>query len=145
MGSTGLNSVLDFPPETLAVLAEISHEINSSLNLDEVLSSAATQVKRLVDYEIFAVLLTDEATNELFIRFAIGHRAEVVSHWRIPMGDGIIGAAASTGQAVRVGDVLKDPRYLGAAPGVRSELAVPLIVHDRVIGVVDIESRQPDY
>ena len=144
MESTGLNSVLDFPPETLAVLAEISHEINSSLNLDEVLSSAATQVKRLVDYEIFAVLLTDEATNELFIRFAIGHRAEVVSHWRIPMGDGIIGAAASTGQAVRVGDVTKDPRYLSAAPEVRSELAVPLIVQGRVIGVVDVESRQTD-
>jgi len=140
-----LNSVLDFPPETLAVLAEISHEINSSLNLDEVLSRAAAQVKRLVDYEIFAVLLVDESTNELFIRFAIGHRPEVVSHWRIPMGDGIIGAAAAIGQAIRVGDVQKDARYLAAAPEVRSELAVPLIVRGRVIGVVDIESRQRDY
>ncbi len=145
MTSSELNSVLDFPPETLAVLAEISHEINASLNLDEVLSRAAAQVKRLVDYEIFAVLLVDESTNELFIRFAIGHRPEVVSHWRIPMGDGIIGAAAAIGQAIRVGDVLKDSRYLAAAPEVRSELAVPLIVRGRVIGVVDIESRQPDY
>jgi phosphoserine phosphatase RsbU/P len=145
MISPELNSVLDFPPETLAVLAEISHEINSSLNLDEVLSRAAAQVKRLVDYEIFAVLLADESTNELFIRFAIGHRPEVVSHWRIPVGDGIIGAAASTGEAIRVGDVLKDPRYLAAAPEVRSELAVPLIVRGRVIGVVDVESRRPDY
>src|ERR1700722_15857549 len=145
MALPDLNSVLDFPPQTLAVLAEISHEINSSLNLDEVLSRSAAQVKRLIDYEIFAVLLADESTNELFIRFAIGHRPEVVSHWRIPMGDGIIGAAASIGQAIRVGDVLKDPRYLAAAPEVRSELAVPLIVRGRVIGVVDIESGQPDY
>ncbi|HXJ17586.1 MAG TPA: SpoIIE family protein phosphatase [Candidatus Polarisedimenticolia bacterium] len=140
-----INPVLDIPAETLAVLGEISHEINSSLNLDEVLASAAAQVKRLIDYEIFAVLLRAENANELYVRFAIGHRSEVVEHWRIPMGDGIIGAAATTGQAIRVGDVLKDPRYLPAVEEVRSELAVPLIVRGRVIGVMDIESRQPDY
>ncbi|HEV3480756.1 MAG TPA: GAF domain-containing protein, partial [Candidatus Acidoferrales bacterium] len=145
MDSTELNSIQEVPTETLAVLSEISHEINSSLNLDQVLASAAQQVKRLMDYEIFAVLLPVENTNDLYVRFAIGHRPEVIEHWRIPMGDGIIGAAATTGQAIRVGDVLKDPRYLPAVDAVRSEMAVPLIVRGRVIGVVDIESRQPDY
>lgn len=140
-----LNPALEMPAETLAVLAEISHEINSSLNLDEVLASAATQIKRLIDFEIFAVLLPTETTNELYLRFAIGHRPEVVEHWRIPTADGIIGAAFTTGQPVRVGDVLHDPRYLAAMDGVRSELAVPLIVRGRVIGVLDIESRQADY
>ena len=145
MDLTELNSTLDIPAETLAVLAEISHEINASLNLDEVLANAASQVKRLIDYEIFAVLLPEEGTDNLYIRFAIGHRPEVVEHWRIPMGDGIIGAAARLGQAIRVGDVRKDSRYLPAAEEVRSEMAVPLIVRGRVIGVMDIESRQPDY
>lgn len=145
MDSTELNSVQEIPAETLAVLSEISHEINSSLNLDQVLASAAQHVKRLMDYEIFAVLLPVENTNDLYVRFAIGHRPEVIEHWRIPMGDGIIGAAAATGQAIRVGDVSKDPRYLAAVDAVRSEMAVPLIVRGRVIGVVDIESRQPDY
>ncbi|MGA3294017.1 MAG: SpoIIE family protein phosphatase [Candidatus Acidiferrales bacterium] len=133
------------PAEVLAVLVEISHEINASLNLDEVLANAATQVKRLIDYEIFAVLLPEQNTGDLYIRFAIGHRPEVVEHWRIPVGDGIIGEVARTGQVIRVGDVLKDPRYLAAAEAVRSEMAVPLIVRGRVIGVMDIESRQPDY
>src|SRR5271167_3662202 len=145
MDSTELNLAPEIPAETLAVLAEISHEINSSLNLDQVLASAASQIKRLMDFEIFAVLLPEESTNDLYVRFAIGHRPEVIEHWRIPMGDGIIGAAATTGQAIRVGDVLKDPRYLPAVEEVRSELAVPLIVRGRVIGVMDIESRQPDY
>jgi sigma-B regulation protein RsbU (phosphoserine phosphatase) len=145
MDSTELNPVLDMPAETLAVLSEISHEINSSLNLDEVLARAAAQVKRLIDFEIFAVLLPTEKTNELYIRFAIGHRLEVVENWRIPIGDGIIGAAAAIGQPIRVGDVSKDPRYLAAVDEVRSELAVPLIVRGRVIGVMDIESRQLDY
>ena len=145
MDSTDLNLAPEIPAETLAVLSEISHEINSSLNLDQVLASAAQQIKRLMDFEIFAVLLPEESTNDLYVRFAIGHRPEVIEHWRIPMGDGIIGAAATTGQAIRVGDVSKDPRYLPAVEEVRSELAVPLIVRGRVIGVMDIESRQPDY
>lgn len=145
MDSTGLNSKLEIPAETLAILAEISQEINSSLDLEEVLASAAAQIKRLIDYEIFAVLLPEENTNQLFFRFAIGHRAEVVEHWRIPVGDGIIGAAASTGHAIRVADVNKDSRYLNAIDGVRSELAVPLIVRGRVIGVLDIESSEVDY
>jgi phosphoserine phosphatase RsbU/P len=145
MDSTELNSKLEVPAETLAVLAEISQEINASLNLDEVLAASAAQIKRLIDYEIFAVLLPEEGTNQLFFRFAIGHRPEVVEHWRIPIGEGIIGAAAVTGQSVRVGDVRKDPRYLNALDAVQSELAVPLIVRGRVVGVLDIESRQPDY
>ncbi len=140
-----LNPMLEIPAETLAVLVEISHEINASLNLDHVLTAAAAQVKRLIDYEIFSVLLIEAGTNNLYVRFAIGHHPDVVEHWRIPVGDGIIGAVAQTGQAIRVGDVLKDPRYLPAADEVRSELAVPLIVGGRVIGVMDIESRQRDY
>ncbi len=61
------------------------------------------------------------------------------------MDEGIIGTAAATGQPIRVGDVTKDKRYLNALDGVRSELAVPLIQGGRVIGVLDIESSQPDY
>ena len=145
MDSIELKPTVEMPGETLAVLTEISREINSTLNLDAVLASAAGQVKRLIDFEIFAVLLIDDIADNLYFRFAIGHRLEVVEHWRIPLGDGIIGAAASTGQAIRVGDVLKDPRYLSAVEAVRSELAVPLIARGRVIGVMDIESREPDY
>jgi phosphoserine phosphatase RsbU/P len=145
MDSAKLKSASEMPQETLAVLTEISQEINASLNLDEVLASAAGQIKRLIDYEIFSVLLPDESSDKLYFRFAIGHRREVVEHWRIPLGDGIIGAAAATGQAIRVGDVLKDPRYMAAVDAVRSEMAVPLIVRGRVIGVLDIESRYPDY
>ncbi|HWG59037.1 MAG TPA: SpoIIE family protein phosphatase [Candidatus Acidoferrales bacterium] len=145
MDSIELNSKVEVSTETISVLAEISHEINTSLDVDEVLRKAAAQIKRLIDFEIFAVLLPDENTNQLYFRFAIGHKLDVVEHWRIPIADGIIGSAATTGQPVRVGDVRKDSRYLNALDGVRSELAVPLVVRGRVIGVLDIESRQPDY
>src|SRR5580693_7533566 len=128
MDSAKLNSKIEVPAETLAILAEISQEINASLNLDEVLPNAAALIKRLIDYEAFAVLLPEEGTDQMYFRFAIGHRQEVVDHWRIPMGEGIIGAAAATGRAIRVGDVRGDSRYLNALDAVRSELAVPLIV-----------------
>ncbi|MGH7837482.1 MAG: hypothetical protein ACREQC_06600, partial [Candidatus Binataceae bacterium] len=108
MDSTSLNSKLELPAETLAILADISQEINASLNLEEVLGTAAAQIKRLIDYEIFAVLLPEEGTNQLYFRFAIGHQREVVEHWRVAIGEGIIGSAAATGQAIRVGDVRSD-------------------------------------
>jgi phosphoserine phosphatase RsbU/P len=140
-----LRETAELPAEVLATMAEIGQVINASLDLDEVLARAAAHINRLIDYEIFAVLLLDENSNQLYFRFAIGHRKEVVENWRIPLGQGIIGTAAATGQPVRVGDVSKDPRYLNALDEVRSELAVPLMVQNRVVGVLDIESRQLDY
>ena len=130
--------------ETLATLVELGEEVNSSLDLDQVLEKAAELVRRLVPYEIFAVLRLDEKAQELAFLFAIGYTREVVETWRIPVGKGITGAAAQTGQPVLVGDVRKDPRYLAAVESVRSEIAVPLILKGRVIGVLDIQSRQAE-
>lgn len=137
--------VSELPAEVLSKMAEIGETINASLDLDEVLSHAASQIKSLIDYEVFAVALLDEDSHELRFRFAIGHRHEVVENWRIPVGQGIIGTAAATGRPVRVADVRQDPRYLNALDSVQSELAVPLVLQGRVVGVLDIESSQRDY
>ena len=131
--------------EVLATLVEIGQEINASLDLDHVLEKAAALVKRLVDYEIFAVMLLDEPTGELFFRFAIGHRPDVVKNWRIPLGQGITGSAALTGQPVRVCNVREDARYLNALDSVQSEIAVPIVFKGKSVGVLDIQSRQLDY
>lgn len=135
----------DIPAEVLPALVEIGEEINASLDLDEVLQKSAALVKRLIDYEIFAVMLLDERTQELYFRFAIGHRPEVVQHWRVPLGKGITGIAAATRQPFRVGDVSAEPRYINALDSVRSELAVPLLYKNQCIGVLDIQSNQADY
>ena len=135
----------ELPAELLATLATIADEINASLNLEEVLARIAAHVKELVDYEIFAVMLLDESSHQLYFRFAIGHRLEVVENWRIPVGEGVTGVAVATGQSVRVAEVQKYPRYVNALDSVQSELAVPLMVQGKAIGVLDIQSRQPDY
>src|SRR3979490_225978 len=138
-------SPLDMPAEVLATLGEISEEINSSLDLDEVLKKTATLVKRLVDYEIFGVMLLDESTQRLYHRFTIGYGEQASKDWQIPLGQGITGTAAATGRAVRVGDVREDPRYINIIDSVRSELVVPLVVKGQSIGVLDIQSTQVDY
>src|SRR5579862_1381209 len=129
----------------LATLAEIGEEINASLNLDRVLAKIAATIKRLIDYEIFSVMLLDRESQTLSHRFAIGHSREVVDHWRIPVGQGITGTAAATREPVRAADVHSDPRYVNSIDSVQSELAVPLILHGQVIGVVDLQSRHLDY
>ena len=131
--------------EVLATLAEIGEEVNASLDLDEVLARAAALIKRHIDYEIFGVLMIEGDGSYLRHRFAIGYPRELAESLRIPMGQGITGTAAATGHSVRVSDTSKDPRYINAIESVRSELAVPLIVRGKCVGVLDIQSRHLDY
>ncbi len=64
-------------------------------------------------------------------------------HTRIPLNQGICGAAASSGQTVVVDDVSKDPRYLACSLETRSEIVVPVFVHGQVVGELDIDSHFP--
>ncbi len=130
--------------EALSLIAEVGQEINASLDLDEVLAKIAAFVKRVIDYEIFAILLVDETHGDLYFRFAIGHRPEVVKSWRVPLGQGITGSAAAARKAIRLADVSADSRYINALDSVRSELAVPLLFKGKAIGVLDIQSRELD-
>ena len=64
-------------------------------------------------------------------------------HTRIPLNQGICGAAASSGQTVVVDDVNKDPRYLACSLETKSEIVVPVFVHGKVVGELDIDSHFP--
>src|SRR3970282_580291 len=90
-------------------------------------------------------MLVNERTQRLRFRFAIGHRDEVVKNWQVPLGQGITGTAALTRQAVLVPDVTLDARYINALDSVRSELAIPLLLKGRCIGVLDIQSVRLNY
>jgi sigma-B regulation protein RsbU (phosphoserine phosphatase) len=123
----------------------VADVVNTTLDLDTTLRRVAELVRKVFDYEIFAILLLNEKTQELRIRFHVGHKKEIAEKIRIKMGEGVTGLAAQRREAVLVGDVTTDPRYISAVPDVRSELAVPLIVKNKVIGVIDLESPQPDH
>src|SRR5229473_6463734 len=140
-----LNGGAEVSAEVLATLAEIGEEVNASLDLDEVLSRSAALIKRHIDYEIFGVLMIEGDGSYLRHRFSIGYPRELADNLRIPLGQGITGTAAATGHSVRVSDTSKDPRYINAIDSVRSELAVPLMLRGKCIGVLDIQSRHLDY
>src|SRR6202047_3310102 len=131
------------PAEVLATLTEIGEGVNSSLDLDEVLARTAALIKRHIDYEIFGVLMVEGAY--LKHCFSIGYPRELVDSLRVPIGQGITGTAAATGHSVRVSDTSKDDRYIPAIENVRSELAVPLMLQGKPVGVLDIQSRHLDY
>ena len=90
--------------EVLTTLAEIGEEVNSSLDLDEVLARSAALIKRHIDYEIFGVLLVEGNGAYLKHRFSIGYPLELANNLHVPIGQGITGTAAATGHPVRVGD-----------------------------------------
>ena len=127
------------------LLLEVADVVNTTLDLDTTLRRVAELVRKVIDYEIFGILLLNEKTQELYFRFSVGHSSEVAERIRVKVGEGVTGVAAQRAEAVLVADVANDPRYISAVPNVRSELAVPLIVKNRVIGVIDIESPQPDH
>jgi len=135
----------DIPVEVLATLTEIGEEVNASLDLDDVLTRTAALIKRHIDYELFGVLMMDDSGAYLVYRFAIGYPPGLADHLRVPLGQGITGTAAATGRPVRVGDVTQDSRYINAIESVRSELAVPLMLRGKCVGVLDIQSQQVNY
>lgn len=142
-----MGSVLS-KPERLPVeslLLDVADALATSLDLDTTVRRVAEVVRRVIHYEIFAILLLNEKTQELRFRFQVGYPSEFAERSRIKVGEGVVGLAAQTRQAVLIDDVTEDARYIPAVPNVRAELAVPLMTKNRVIGVIDIEAREPGY
>jgi sigma-B regulation protein RsbU (phosphoserine phosphatase) len=127
------------------LLLEVADVVNTTLDLDTTLRRVAELVRKVIDYRIFAILLLNEKTQELRFRFQVGYSREVAERLKIKVGEGVTGIAAQRREAILVHDVSLDPRYISAVPNVRSELAVPLIVKNRLIGVIDIESPLPNH
>src|SRR5882672_551229 len=128
-----------------SLLIEVADVLNTTLDLDTLLQRVAEVVKRVIDYEIFSILLLNERSQELRFRFQIGHSPEVAERIRVKVGEGVTGRAVKERRAILVDDVSKDAHYIEAVARVRSELAVPLINKNRVIGVMDLEAHEPGY
>ncbi len=131
---------------TLALLHDVSRELTSILDREELLRRIAQRVKRLVDYDVFSVMLWNERTKLLESAFATRYEDSVVLCSQLTLDQGLCGAAARLRRPLRVADVLLDTRYIRCEHGVdiRSELVVPLLLQDRLVGVLDLESVEPN-
>jgi sigma-B regulation protein RsbU (phosphoserine phosphatase) len=130
--------------DSLGLLYEVSRELSAILDREELLRRIAQKVKGLVDFDVFSVMLWNDSSRLLETIFALKYKDALPLHMSLGLHQGLTGAAASERRVVRVGDVRQDSRYITCLHGVevRSELVVPLLVQDRLIGVLDLESTK---
>ena len=129
---------------TLALLYEVSRELTSILDREELLRRVAQRVKTLVNYHVFSVMLWNEKTQRLESVFAMRYGDTIPARMSLPLHQGLTGTAAGERRILRVNDTLEDPRYIKCDIGfdTRSELVVPLLLQDRLVGVLDLESTE---
>ncbi len=132
---------LDLQNHTFKILHQVSQEFSTLLDVDALLRKLVEIIRKLISYDAFSLFLVDEENKVLRRKFAIRYD-ERVELDNIPLGKGLTGTAAETKQTVRVNDTQADPRYIASHPGIRSEVALPLILKGRVIGVLDLESEK---
>jgi len=126
---------------TLRTLSQIAQEFTQILDLEELLTKISLLVRELIPYDAFSIYLV-EADRGLLKNY-FGVRFHERTQWaNLPLGQGIVGAVAESGEPIYVRDTQREPRYVAAVEGIRSEMAVPLILKDRVMGVLDLESTQ---
>jgi len=130
---------------TLTLLYEVSREITSILDREELLRRVAERIKKIVKYHVFSVMLWNEQTQHLETAFAMCCGDSLPLRMRVPLNIGLTGTAAGERRVLRINDVTDDSRYIRCESGVtvRSELVVPLLLRDRLIGVLDLESSEP--
>jgi signal transduction histidine kinase len=133
--------------DRMALVARVARLVTADLRLDELLHRAADAIHELLGFPNLAIPLIDaEQPGTLVLSVKGGHyKQRIPGEYRIPITTGLMGEAARTRRTVLVNDVTADPRYLptpGGSPA-RAELAVPILLGDRVLGVVNVERDEP--
>ena len=130
--------------QKIAILYDASQAVLSTFDLDEVLQQILTIVRDYFHLQNVAILLLDKEAQELSVKSQIG-RDRGGHKLRLPLGTGLTGTAAKQKRPIYSPDVAKDPRYVASGTDTRSELAVPLMVRDEVVGVLDCQSENVDH
>ncbi len=132
--------VLDDRTRRLDLLHRVSRSLIGRMSLDELLGEILRLCAEAFDLRHVALLLIEEDGRTLALKAEIGYDENAPR--RLHIDEGITGHVASTGVPVLIPDVTKDPRYVAGVSGGRAEMAAPLKVHGRVLGVLDAESAE---
>jgi signal transduction histidine kinase len=133
--------------DRMALVARVARLVSADLRLDELLQRAADAIHELLGFPNLAIPLIDPEQPGMLVLSVKGgnYKRLIPGEYRIPITSGLMGEAARTRRTVLVNDVTADPRYL-PTPGVtqaRAELAVPIVLGERVLGVVNVERDEP--
>jgi len=132
---------------TLNQLIQVTTQLNSTLNLNELLQLIMTSAAELLHAVTSSLMLVDEETQELTFEVATGEPGQEVVKYRVPPGQGIAGWVVENAKPLVIDNPSEDPRFYGTIDKsigfeTRNILAVPLIVKDRVIGVVEVINKR---
>jgi GAF domain-containing protein len=127
--------------DELTILSEVALAGASSLDLTQVLEQMLAAIRRTLRFETFEFILLDPSTELLHTEASYG-LPPTAADLDTKIGEGIVGWVAQQRQPLLVPDVQQDPRYISVLPHTLSELAVPLVVGDRLIGVMNVESLE---
>jgi len=134
--------------DSLAILVEVGTALCQTLHLRDLLNAMMERVRIVLDAEACSVMLLDEATQTLRWEVALGTGAGKLQTLSVPIGRGISGRVAATGEVIRIEDARSDPRWQGhrydqeTGFTTRSILCVPIRARDRVIGVIQVLNRR---
>jgi signal transduction protein with GAF and PtsI domain len=131
----------------LTALARVSEAVTSPIYLDEMLDVVMEMAAKVMNAAVCSIFLVNEATGQLDMHSAQHTNRAYANRDPIPIGAGISGRVAQTGQPLTIADVRTDPRYrnpeLARAEGLVSMLSVPLTVREKVIGVLNCFTAEP--
>ncbi len=127
----------------VAVFQELGKALTSSLQLDQVLTTIMEKIDEFLRPDTWSLLLLDESTQELYFELAVGKASQSLKDVRVPMGQGIAGWVAQSGEAVIVPDVSKDTRFFSKVDEktkmeTHSIVAVPVRFRDTCLGVIEL-------
>ena len=131
----------------IQALSEISQAISSDQYLDDILKLIVTVTANVMDSKICSLWVLDEKEKVLKIRATQAISEEYLKERSLNLGEGVVGYVAEKKKPLAIFDVLKEPRYkektLARKESLVSMLSVPLIVKDKVIGVINIYTSYP--
>jgi sigma-B regulation protein RsbU (phosphoserine phosphatase) len=130
----------------MVTLHEITHALESSDNLDSLLEYIMQKSQNVMSAEAASLMLVLEESNELEFKVTLGPKAQEVKPFKLPIGKGISGWVAQTGEAVLIADAYSDPRFdpsFDKRSGFRtnSMLCVPMIHQSKIVGVMTLINK----
>jgi sigma-B regulation protein RsbU (phosphoserine phosphatase) len=122
------------------LLHHVTTAAASSTTIEEALNSAVQGLQVTLGGDQISIMMADKDQKMLEVKSSIGYPNEESARLKVPFGVGVTGWVAARRQPQRIGDITKDSRYISVNPKVRSELAIPLIYRNEVLGILNVES-----
>lgn len=126
------------------LLHHVTSAAASSTTIEDALFSAVQGLQVTMGGDQVSILLADRERKELEVKASVGYPNDESARLKIPFGVGITGWVAARRQPQRISDVTRDSRYIAVNSKIRSELAIPLVYRNEVLGVLNVESPRPN-